>query len=71
MIILTKLDGTPLLVNDEQLLYAEATPDTVLTLASGMRLMVKEPLAVVCERSVEYRRRARPALGPPPGESES
>jgi flagellar protein FlbD len=70
MILLTKLDGTSVVVNDEQILYAEANPDTTLVLSGGSRLMVKEPLNLVVERSAEYRRRAQaephvPTLTPP------
>ncbi len=60
MIFLTKLDGTQLVVNDDQILYLERTPDTVITLATGARIMVREPLEVVVERSAEFRRRSAP-----------
>ena len=40
MIFLTKLDGTQLVVNDDQILWLERTPDTVIHLATGARLMV-------------------------------
>ena len=42
MIQLTKLDGQIIAVNPAHLVFAEATPDTVLTLAAGQKLMVKE-----------------------------
>ena len=56
MILLTKLDGTPIVVNDDQVLYAEAQPDTVLVFHGGSRLMVKENLAQLVEKSADYRR---------------
>ena len=62
MIFLTRMDGKSVVVNDDQILYAESTPDTVLVLASGARLMVREPLSLVVERAAEYRRSIQPGL---------
>lgn len=60
MILLTRLDGTTLAVNDELIVFAESTPDTVITMSSGQRLLVKEPLALVMERVVAFRRSTLP-----------
>ena len=57
MIALTRLDGKELVVNADQILTVEATPDTVILLAGGLHLMVKEPPEEVVERAVAYRRR--------------
>jgi len=57
MIVLTRLDGKELVVNAEHILMVERTPDTMLLLANGMHLMVREPLEEVVERAVAYRRR--------------
>jgi len=62
MILVTRLDGKELWVNADQILFIEATPDTVLTLQGGLHLMVKESCEVVVERTVAYRRRC--AAGP-------
>lgn len=58
MIILTRLDGKHVAVNEDLLAFAEQTPDTVLTMTSGHRLMVKEPLAEIIERIAAFRRHA-------------
>lgn len=50
MILLTRLDGHAIAVNDALIVFAEATPDTVITLAPGQRLLVKESLDEVLER---------------------
>ncbi len=50
MILLTKLDGHTIAVNDGLIVFAESTPDTVITMSSGQRLLVKEPLAELLER---------------------
>ena len=57
MIALTKLDGTELVVNCDQILTVERTPDTLLTLASGDHLLVKESVEDVVARTVAFRRR--------------
>ncbi len=62
MVFLSRLDGTELVVNSDHILTLERTPDTVIMLTSGARLMVKESVEEVVERVVEYRRRI--ALGP-------
>lgn len=50
MILLTRLDGKTIAVNEAQILFAESTPDTVLTLAPGQRLIVRESLAEVMSK---------------------
>ncbi|GAO04579.1 flagellar FlbD family protein [Anaeromyxobacter sp. PSR-1] len=62
MIVLTRLDGRPLVVNADRILTAEATPDTVLLLDGGLHLMVREPPDEVVERVIAFRRRI--AAGP-------
>jgi flagellar protein FlbD len=62
MVHLSRLDGTELVVNSDHILTLERTPDTVLMLTTGARLMVKESVEEVVARVVEYRRRI--ACGP-------
>jgi len=57
MIVLTRLDGKELVVNADHILTAEATPDTVLQLTNGLRLMVREPVEDVVEKVAAWRRR--------------
>jgi len=61
MIVLTRLDGKELVVNADHILTAEATPDTVILLTTGLRLMVSEPVPEVVERAAAWQRRARGA----------
>jgi flagellar protein FlbD len=56
MILLTKLDGKTIAVNDGLIVFAESTPDTVITMASGQRLIIREPLPEVMERIAAFRR---------------
>ena len=57
MIKLTRLNETELVVNAEMIEFVEAIPDTIITLASGKKVMVAEPVDAVVERVIEYRRR--------------
>jgi flagellar protein FlbD len=55
MIELTRLNGSPLAVNCDLIKYAESSPDTVLTLITGEKLVVLEPCNEVLQRTLEYR----------------
>jgi flagellar protein FlbD len=57
MIELTRLNGRPLLVNSDLIKTAEASPDTMLTLINGDKLIVREDCAEVAERVIAYRAR--------------
>lgn len=56
MIKLTRLNQSELVVNAEMIEFVEAIPDTVLTLVSGKKIMVAEPVDVVVARVIEYKR---------------
>lgn len=60
MIHLTRLDGTDVVVNCELIVTVEKTPDTMLALMTGQRLLVREPVEDVVARIFEYRHRAYP-----------
>jgi flagellar protein FlbD len=57
MIHLTRLNGNPLVINSDLIKYAEASPDTVLTLVNGEKIVVLESCEDVVERTVAYRAR--------------
>ncbi len=57
MIRLTRLGGQSLYVNSELIEFMEATPDTIIVMMSGKRVIVMEQTAEVVKRIVEYRRR--------------
>lgn len=56
MIKLTRLNHVPLLLNSDLIEYVEVTPDTVITLTTGQKLMVLESADEVVERIIEFRR---------------
>jgi len=52
----TRLDHSELVVNAELIETVEATPDTVITLTSGKKLVVSEDVDEIIRRVMEYRR---------------
>jgi flagellar protein FlbD len=65
MIWLTRLNHSPFLLNSELIEEMQVTPDTVITLSTGRKFVVRESPDEVVRRSVEYRRQigsSRPML---------
>lgn len=56
MIQLTRLNNQPLMVNSDLIKFVERSPDTVITLVNGEKILVRENPAEVRERIVEFRR---------------
>ena len=66
MIRLTRLNGNPLVVNSDLIKYAESSPDTMLTLVNGEKIVVLENCDEVVRRTIAYRARVyREAAGDP------
>ena len=57
MIELTRLNGTPMMLNSDLIKTAEASPDTMLTLIHGEKLIVRETIEELTERVLAYRAR--------------
>jgi flagellar protein FlbD len=57
MIELTRLNGIPMVLNSDLIKTAEASPDTMLTLINGEKLIVRESCDEVTERVLAYRAR--------------
>lgn len=64
MITVTRLNGAKLIVNAELIRYIESTPDTIITLTSDDRIMVKETADEVVRKCVEYGRMLRRLVEP-------
>jgi flagellar protein FlbD len=63
MILVSRLGGQPMMVNPDLIETIETTPDTVLTLFSGNKLIVRDSMETIQERIIEFKRRI---YGPPP-----
>ncbi len=59
MISLTKFNGSVFVVNADLIKFVEATPDTMLTLTTGEKFIVKESVDVVIRKVVDYGRLLR------------
>lgn len=55
MIELTKFNGTKFTVNAEIIEFVEETPDTVISLTTGKKIIVKESRQEVVERVIAYK----------------
>ena len=64
MIKLTHLNGEAFILNAELIRYVEQRPDTFITLTCGDRVVVRESMDEVLERTIEYQRSKH--LLPPP-----
>lgn len=56
MIPLTKFDGSKIMLNADWIQSVEDTPDTVITLTSGIKLIVREKAAEVAKAFKAYKR---------------
>ncbi len=60
MIKVTRLNGKEFVLNVDLIETMEKTPDTVITLTGGNKYLVIEPIEVILQSIVEFRRRCHP-----------
>jgi flagellar protein FlbD len=63
VITLQRLSGQPIMVNADLIEAIESTPDTVVTLTSGNKLIVRDSMEEIRDRIIEFKRKI---YGPPP-----
>lgn len=56
MVKLSRINGSEVTVNAELIETVEATPDTIVSLTTGKKLMVVESVDQVIEKIMAYRR---------------
>ncbi|HYK51565.1 MAG: flagellar protein FlbD [Acidobacteria bacterium] len=56
MIQLTRLNSQPLSLNSDLIKFVEQAPDTVITLITGEKVVVRENAQEVLSRVVQFRR---------------
>ncbi|MFY9947845.1 MAG: flagellar FlbD family protein [Candidatus Sulfotelmatobacter sp.] len=64
MIRLTRLNNQALTVNSDLIKFVEQSPDTLITLVSGEKIVVRESAEEVLARIVEFRRAVLRGLSP-------
>jgi len=68
MISVTRLNGAEFVLNAELIQEVEATPDTIITLTNGQKMMVREPVDDVLRAVIEYKRAIHGGTLPQAGE---
>jgi len=65
MIILTRLNGKELMLNEGMIENVSETPDTVITMSNGHTYIVQESMEEIFHKAVAFRRycRQRPRDG--------
>jgi flagellar protein FlbD len=58
LIKVTRFNGSKFVINCEWIETVESTPDTVITLVSGKKYIVTEPVDQVISLVVEYKQKA-------------
>jgi flagellar protein FlbD len=56
MIALNRLNNQPIMVNADLIETLESTPDTVVTLTSGNKLIVRDDPDAIRTKIIEYKR---------------
>ncbi|GJM19102.1 MAG: flagellar protein FlbD [Phycisphaeraceae bacterium] len=63
MISVTRLNGARFVLNAELIRTIESNPDTIVTLITGERLIVREPMREIVQKAVDYGRLLRRSVG--------
>ncbi len=56
MIHLTRINRVPLVLNSDLIEHVEATPDTVISLTTGQKILVLESPDQIVDRVIQFRR---------------
>ncbi len=56
MIKVTRLNGSELVINADLIEFVEALPDTIISLVTGKKIMIRESTDTVIERVAEFKR---------------
>ena len=58
MVKLTRLNDQEFYVNSDLIEFIESTPDTIISLTTGKKLIVKETLDEIIDLIIEYKSKA-------------
>ena len=64
MITVTRLNGKPIVVNADLIRCVEENPDTTITLVTGDHMIVKESMAEIVTKVIDYGRYLRRMVPP-------
>ncbi|NLI15813.1 MAG: flagellar FlbD family protein [candidate division Zixibacteria bacterium] len=57
MITVTRLNDVPLVINTDLIEFVESIPETIISLTSGKKVMVKESIDEIIARVENYQRK--------------
>jgi len=57
MIKVTRLNESWLVINTDLIEFVEAIPDTIISLTTGKKIMIRESVDEIIEKVEEYKRR--------------
>jgi flagellar protein FlbD len=63
MVKVERFDKSTFYVNPHQIEFIESTPDTVITLLSGRKIVVRNPARELIDEIVEYRKKIGRSFG--------
>ena len=69
MICVTRLNKSEYFLNSDLILYVESLPDTVITLKSGEKLVVRESVEEICKKIILYQKLVRSGFNDVEGRS--
>ncbi|GAB4337304.1 MAG: flagellar FlbD family protein [Calditrichia bacterium] len=55
MIKVTRINNQPFALNAELIEFVEATPDTIITMTDGKKILVKDSVDEVIDKVIKYR----------------
>lgn len=64
MIKVTRINGAELVVNADLIEFLEATPDTIISLTTGKKIVIKDSIDEVIEKVADFRRFSSPQPSP-------
>ena len=65
MIHVTRMDGRPMVINADWIECVESTPDTILTLTSGTKILIRDSVESVVRAFKAYKMEITQALSVP------
>src|ERR1051326_6759269 len=57
VIQLTRLNNSSITINSDVIKFVQQSPDTVITLLNGEKILVRESVGQILDRVIEFRRR--------------
>ena len=58
MVKLTKINNQEFFINSDLMEFIESTPDTIISLTTGKKIIVKESAEEVIQKIIEYKSKA-------------